>query len=366
MSVDLDRSLRAVVVGAGGMGRGWLRAVQESSEVELAGVADLDTDRARQSVEAAGADPASVRIDTSVEPLLDELAPDFVVDVAIPEAHHPVTMAALSRGVPVLGEKPLAATLPEAVELVAAADAYDRLFMVSQNRRYHAELFDYRDRIGQLGRLGIVVSTFFKAPRFGGFREEMASPLVVDMAIHTFDAARFLTGADPVAVSCEEYNPPWSWYGGDAAATATFTFDNGTRYVYTGSWCSPGMETSWNSSWRASGELGTACWDGDGEPSIDLAEVGGEAVTDTGGGERSELTGAGIHGSLHDFVRALRTGSKPMGECHDNLVSLAMVHAATESARTGRRVRIADMLAAAREEAAERASGPVREALLRG
>jgi hypothetical protein len=30
------------------------------------------------------------------------------------------------------------------------------------------------------------------------------------MAIHTFDAARFLSQADPVAVYCEEFNPAWS------------------------------------------------------------------------------------------------------------------------------------------------------------
>jgi predicted dehydrogenase len=36
----------------------------------------------------------------------------------------------------VLSEKPLAATLPEAVEMLAAAEAAERLLMVSQNRRY--------------------------------------------------------------------------------------------------------------------------------------------------------------------------------------------------------------------------------------
>ena len=59
---------------------------------------------------------------------------------------------------------------------------------------------------------------FFKAPHFGGFREEMAHPLLVDMAIHAFDAARYLLGADPVSVYCEAFNPAWSWYAGDAAA----------------------------------------------------------------------------------------------------------------------------------------------------
>jgi predicted dehydrogenase len=41
---------------------------------------------------------------------------------------------------------------------------------------------------------------------------------------------------------------------------------------------------------------------------------------------------------LRDFLHALDTGETPMGECHDNIKSLAMVFAAIESAQTGRRV----------------------------
>ena len=43
----------------------------------------------------------------------------------------------------------------------------------------------------------------------------------------------------------------------------------------------------------------------------------------------------GLEGALADFVAALRTGSVPLGECHDNLRSLAMCHAAVESAALG-------------------------------
>lgn len=43
---------------------------------------------------------------------------------------------------------------------------------------------------------------------------------LVDIAIHQFDAVRFLLNQDPVSVYCEEFNPSWGWYGGAAAATA--------------------------------------------------------------------------------------------------------------------------------------------------
>lgn len=350
--------LRVLQVGAGSMGRGWLRNVQDCDEVELAGVADLDVTTAKTALEELGI--AGVPVAGTLDELVDEVRPDAVIDVTVPDAHHAVTMESLRRGLPVLGEKPLAASLAEALEMVAAAQTYDRLFMVSQNRRYDPHLFAYRRQIRQLGRLGILAATFFKAPHFGGFRDAMAHPLVLDMAIHTFDSARFLTGDEPVGVYCDEYNPAWSWYAGDAAATAVFELTGGSRFVYSGSWCSPAQETSWNSSWRASGEFGTALWDGDGLPSLEIVE-GREADRESDSAEVDPHPG--IAGSLREFVHALRTGAPPMGEARDNVMSLAMVHAAIESATTRQRVLVGDVLERAHAEAQTRATGPEAAAL---
>ena len=141
--------------------------------------------------------------------------------------------------------------------------------MVSQSRRYNEQLWAYENQISALGRTGVLTTEFFKAPHFGGFRDEMDHPLLLDMAVHQMDSARFLLHSDPVAVYCEEYNPAWSWYRGDAGCTAVYEMASGARYVFTGSWCSPGLETSWNGSWRASGEHGSASWSGDDLPVIE-------------------------------------------------------------------------------------------------
>jgi hypothetical protein len=49
---------------------------------------------------------------TDLDAMLDAQRPDFVVNVAPPTAHHAITLNALRRGIAVLSEKPLAATLP--------------------------------------------------------------------------------------------------------------------------------------------------------------------------------------------------------------------------------------------------------------
>jgi predicted dehydrogenase len=340
-AVTADRPLRVLQVGAGGMGRTWLGALADREDVELVGLVELDVPGGRKAVADHGLD---VEVGSDLAAMAARTDPDFVLDVTVPPAHHAVTKQALELGLPVLGEKPLAETLREAVDLAATATRTGQLFVVSQSRRYHAGMFALRDALPHLGETGIITTEFYRAPHFGGFREQMAHVLLLDMAIHQFDSARFLFGSDPIAVYCEEYNPSWSWYSGAAAATAVFEMEGGARYIYHGSWCSPGTETSWEGSWRVSGSLGSAVWTGEQPPMLDITESTGEPVVFTG---TTELPGHSIRGSLADFVRALRTGKAPMGEVHDNLNSLAMVHAAIASAAQGRRIRLADVLAEA-------------------
>ncbi|MEU0742349.1 Gfo/Idh/MocA family oxidoreductase [Streptomyces sp. NPDC006134] len=346
--------LRVVVVGAGGMGRAWLAAVTASPEAELVGVVDLDLEAARRATADLGR--LDLPLGTDVVTLAAEAGAQAVINVTVPAAHHSVTTAALFAGLPVLGEKPAADTMARALSLAAASEASGHLFMVSQSRRWNPHLFALRDMVKELGAIGTLTTDFFRAPHFGGFREEMPYPLLADMAIHAFDSARFLLDADPVAVHCSAYNPKWSWYDGDAAATAVFEMEGDVRYVYNGSWCSPGAETSWNGSWRVSGEKGSALWDGENEPVL---------VADVRPAERPRSPYSDIAGSLHAFVEALRTGAAPMGEVHENVMSLVMVEASVQSARTGQRVLVDEVLQQAHAAAVRAETRPeVREVLL--
>ena len=332
---------RVLVVGAGAMGRRWAAAVTTREDLEL--VAWVDTDRdvaARAVAELASRGVPSERtivVEDSLARALVAATPDFVIDVAVPEAHRDVTLACLGEGVPVLGEKPMAVTLDDARELVEASERSGTLFAVSQSRRYNAKLTALRGLVDDhLGYPEMVACWFYRAPHVGDVREEMDSPLVVDMAIHVFDVARWdvarwIVGSDPVSVYCEEHNPSWSWYRGAASATAVFELSGGEWFSYSGSWCSPGLETSWEGDWRVTSAAGTATWDGASTP---VAELESGTVL----GVPDSTAPVGISGSLAEFVRALDGGPDPMGECHDNIKSLATTLAAVRSAATGLRV----------------------------
>lgn len=334
---------RVLLVGAGGMGQAWAKNLKEHGQIDIAGWVDIKPGAAAAAIDKH--ELKTTRPFENVKKALAEIKPDFLVDVTVPEAHHDVTLAALAVGVPVLGEKPMADSMARARAMVAASEKAGKLYMVSQSRAYDANIIALAKMVRQtIGPLGILNSDFYIGAHFGGFRDEMKSVLLLDMAIHTFDAARQISGADAVSVYCEEFNPPWSWYKGDASATALFEMTGGLRYTYRGSWCSEGDQTSWQALWRAYGPKGSATWDGEAAPSGQRI-VGTEGFRHASEPIKTPIipTPGGIAGSLREFIHALQTGKTPHGECHDNIKSLAMVFAAVKSSAAKKRVKLADV-----------------------
>jgi predicted dehydrogenase len=336
--------LRAVLVGGGGMGRAWARTLQGSPNAKIEGWVEVDGETMAAALnevplELSYAGP-------SLTEALQQIRPDFVVDVTPPEVHRLVTLEALDAGIPVIGEKPMAESMESAKEMVAAASRARRIYMVSQSRRFDGRVKAFQSLVArEIGPPGILHADFFRGPHFGGFRDQMESPLLLDMAIHTFDQARYVLGTNAVSVLAEEYNPLWSWWAGDACANALFEMSDGARFSYGGSWCAEGMPTSWEASWRAVGARGSVLWDGHGSPAGErLADDQGFERPMTPIGEDSHKITGGIGGALEEFCHALRSGRTPMCSAEDNIQSLAMVFAAKASAAEGRRVKISEML----------------------
>jgi predicted dehydrogenase len=234
----------------------------------------------------------------------------------------------------------MAASLDEARELVRLARDAKRIHAVVQNRRYIPGVRRIRRMIesGALGELTALHADFFIGAHFGGFRDVMQNVLLLDMAIHTFDAARFMSGKDPLAVYCHESNPRGSWYAHGAAANAIFEFSDDVVFTYNGSWAAEGANTSWESSWRIIGTRGTLLWDGadgwnahvvDGHEGF-LRPVAELEILPPA----YEAQTHGHQSVIAEFVRAIETGRQPETAGADNIKSLAMVFGAIESART--------------------------------
>ncbi|MFI7006459.1 Gfo/Idh/MocA family protein [Streptomyces sp. NPDC050145] len=334
--------LRAVLVGAGFMGRHWARELGAHADTRLVGWVDQDAGRladALGQLPDPGPDQEAIHTGAGLAETLEAVRPDLVLNCTTPAAHAETTIAALEFGCAVLTEKPMAKDLAQARTLVAAAERTGRLLAVTQDRRQLAGVVALREaarRLAPLNRLEID----FRLPHRAGPFADPDEPLLREMAIHFFDAARSVTGADALSAYCETSRTAWSWYPGNCSADALFAMEGGLTFAFTGCWTARSSFTSWNGTWYLEGAKGSACWDGTNAPLVTPARAEGEpepaatavpvAVQDS--------PFPGLAEVLDGFVTALRTGAVPAGECHDNLRSLAMVEAAVAAARTGRRV----------------------------
>ncbi|CAD7037156.1 gfo/Idh/MocA family oxidoreductase [Pseudorhizobium endolithicum] len=335
-----------VLCGCGAMAKGWLRALQSDLELasgfKIIGLVDLDRVAAERLAAEFGLSPVVIGAD--LRSMLEEAQPDAVFDIVIPQARQAVVETCLSFGCHVLSEKPMGASLQDAQSLVRAAAQAGRIHAVVQNRRFNSGVRRMRRMVeeGLLGDLTAIHCDFFIAPHFGGFREQMDHVLLLDMAVHTFDAARFVAGSSPQSVYCLETNPKGSWYAHGASANAIFHFSDDVIFTYRGSWCAEGERTSWESLWRVVGTKGMATWDG--EEDIKASIAGEEPGLLRGSlpidvpQPRHQRETHGHASVLSDFLTALKTGRSPETVGSDNIKSLAMVFGAIESAKTGRAV----------------------------
>jgi predicted dehydrogenase len=139
------------VIGAGYWGPNLVRNAQATPGVRLEYVCDLDLDRARQVL----GDYSTVRVSDSLDQVLADPAVHAVA-IATPTAtHQPIALQALAAGKHVLVEKPLATSFEEGLELVQAAERYDRILMLDHTYVYTSAVGHIRDLMnsGELGDL---------------------------------------------------------------------------------------------------------------------------------------------------------------------------------------------------------------------
>jgi predicted dehydrogenase len=333
--------MRMMQFGVGGFGRGWADLAARAPGVELVAIVDPDPAARAWTANALGLGPDALF--TAPDDAFARCDAEAVLIATPPPTHHAVTLAALAAGRHVLLEKPLATSLDEAREMIAAADRASRIVMVSQNYRMRppAEAARQVVRGGALGDLVAVKIAFRSDTRAtwpaDNFRYAMLHPLVLDMSIHHADLLRAVTGQEIDAVYARGWRVPGSPYVYDPAVAAVMTLRGGATVVYDGDWATRGSRTSGNADWEFIGERGRLRWTGDPDDALwgDLRlELAGEPARildlpkpPDGLSDRPA--------SLAAFRRAVETGVEPETAARDNIRSLAIVLACVESIERG-------------------------------
>jgi scyllo-inositol 2-dehydrogenase (NADP+) len=192
--------LRVAVVGYGLAGRSFhAPLIEATAGLALAAVVSANPVRRQQlAAEHPQARPAS-----STAELWTGDPPDLVVVAAPNRAHATVALEAITHGVPVVVDKPLAVTAGEAEELLAEAERTGVLLTVFQNRRWDTDQLTLRRLVeeGALGEINRYESRFerWRPELEPGKWRETAAPeegggVLLDLGSHLVDQALTLFG----------------------------------------------------------------------------------------------------------------------------------------------------------------------------
>jgi len=186
------KTLKAAVVGAGHMGRHHARVYHETPDCELVAVIDKDPARARELAAKYGCAAHSRLSDVACE--LD------AVSVAVPTVlHADVAIPIMERGIAVLVEKPLAADIAGARELLDASRRYRCLLQVGHSERFNPV-------VQALLRME-VRPKFIETQRVSPFTFRSADiGVVFDMMIHDIDIILHLAGRGEYAIDAVGVN----------------------------------------------------------------------------------------------------------------------------------------------------------------
>jgi predicted dehydrogenase len=166
----VTRKLRLGVVGVGYFGQFHAEKYHQMPEVELVGLADIDRSRSQEIAR---------RFNTNAfyhhEDLYDKVD---AVSIAVPTSiHYQVTKDFFHRGIDVLLEKPITATLREADELVNMAEKKQLVFQVGHQERFNAALMALEGNL--------LDPMFIESHRLSPFLQRAAGvDVVLDLMIH--------------------------------------------------------------------------------------------------------------------------------------------------------------------------------------
>jgi predicted dehydrogenase len=194
------RRPRLGFLGVGWIGLSRMRAVVQAGAAEVACIADAAPESAARAAQAALASmQPPPRTVTSLEQLLEEELDGIVI--ATPSGQHAdQAIAALTRGMAVFCQKPLATTAAEATRVVAAARALDTLIDVDFCYRTLAGVPELARlaRSGELGEVFAADLTFHNAygPDKSWFydRSQSGGGCVMDLGIHLVDLLLWTLG----------------------------------------------------------------------------------------------------------------------------------------------------------------------------
>ncbi|WP_293180937.1 Gfo/Idh/MocA family protein [Oceanithermus sp.] len=310
---------------------GYVQNLRRISGVEVIGFSDTDPERGRRISQAFG-----LRWFWTHEDLLAE-APDAVIVTSENARHREHVAMAAAAGVDVLCEKPVAATVADALAVREAVEKAGVRFMTAFPMRFSPAVQALREmvRSGELGQVLAVVGVNHsenpKHHRAWFAQKELAGGgATIDHTVHLADLYRWIFETEVDEVVAEVANPFDPEVDVDTAGLLLLRLENGIPASIDASWSRPNHYPRWGHvKMEVVGERGTAILD---------AFAGHLHVWRKGAGRGYEWLGYHpdpAQGMVEAFVRSVRDRSEPPVTWRDGFEALRVALAAYASSEKG-------------------------------
>lgn len=343
--------LRIAIIGCGWAGRQHARACAALGvQVRWA----VDTNLARAAALATmlpqtdhGPRTTSAYQDALADPDLD------AVSICLPHnLHASVAIDAAQAGMHVLVEKPLAANLDEADQMIAAADDAGIILMVAENVRFDAVYLKIQELLqeGTIGKPALLHMTrqcylresFLHDRRWFLDAEAAAGGIMMSGGIHDFETMRMLIG-EVARVYALRAPQRFVEMEGDDTSIAAIRFQNGAVGTLVESFIMKNLTTAAGPevhTLRVDGELGHIAWEGGRTIRVFSEHAGWQSSGQLIQHEIYVPQADSFALLLEHLIECTADGEEPITSGRSQRVPLACVVAAYESMATGQPVRL--------------------------
>jgi D-apiose dehydrogenase len=338
----MPNSLRVAVIGCGYFATNHLNAWKRLEGVEIAGVCDLDAEKARNAAERYGAP----RWFTEAATMLREVRPDFVDIVTTMPSHRALVALCANEGLPTIVQKPFAPTFADCLAMVEACRKSSVPLMIHENFRFQPPLRRVKGVLdsGVIGqplwaRISFRTGQDVKAPQPYLYDEERF--IILDLGPHVLDVARFYLGEVEVVFARHRRVDPR--IRGEDMATIVLGHTNGATSVVDFTYESrklPDLASQTLVSIEGTTgavELGPdfkLCVTANGRLEVDDARKPLDIWTT----EEWHPALDSVYLAQAHWLDCLRNGREPETSGRDSLRTYAIIEAAYESAATGQAV----------------------------
>jgi predicted dehydrogenase len=336
-----NKELKVAIIGAGLQGGRRAHALKQFPGTQLHMVASAHIEKARQLANAHGC----IATDRWEE-VIENPDVNVVIVCTPPHLHALMSIAAINAGKHVLCEKPLARTINEAADMLAAARSSSVTLKCGFNHRHHPGITKARQWLdeGVIGELNYIRCVYGICGRPGYEKEWRADPKIVsggqlmEQGIHAIDLFRWFLEefSEVTGFTSTRF---WDISPLEDNAFALFRTTKGQIASLHSSL------TQWKNVFTLElfGQDGYIIIDGlGGGYGTEKVTLGHRALLEPFRDETTEFRGGDIswYEEWQEFITAIEEKREPLGNGTDGLEALKLVNAVYESARSGATVKL--------------------------